>query len=287
MNWKEILIPVLQSLKMQKIKKFLQAERKIKNIYPAGKDVFRAFDLCSYDDTKVVILGQDPYHSEKTADGLAFSTKQAKTPPSLQVIFKEIYKDLNIQYMHNITYEEFFPTNNLEKWSQLGILLLNTVLTVEQDKPKSHEHLGWNIIIEKVFEELNKKKHQVLFLLWGKEAQKYADLIDPNTKHIHFDASHPAAELYSNDAGFYGCRHFSIIRDVLPALEGRNVFHNINLDLCFDKKKAKEIVRKHYPLDSEHICNYIDKELMIHIPVNKEIYWDEVKKFSNLISTKY
>ncbi len=287
MTWQEVLAPELQSHKMQEIKKFLQAERKIKNIYPAGKDVFRAFDLCPYENTKVVIIGQDPYHSEGTADGLAFSTRQAKTPPSLQVIFKEIYKDLNIQYMHNLTYEEFFPTNNLEKWSQLGILLLNTVFTVEENKPNSHKDLGWDLVIKKVFEGLNRRKQQVVFLLWGKEAQKYVNLIDPAKKHIHFDAAHPAAELYSSNAGFYGCRHFSIIRDVLPALEGRNIFPSINLDLCFDKTKAKEIVKEHYPLESDHICNYIDNELMIHIPVNKEIYWDEVKKFVNLISTKY
>ena len=228
-----------------------------------------------------------PYHTKGVADGLAFSTKQARTPPSLQVIFKEIYKDLNIQYMHNLTHEEFFPTNNLEKWTQLGFLMINAVLTVEEGKPNSHINLGWDLILKKVFEGLNQKKHQVLFLLWGKEAKKYASLIDPNTKHIHFDAAHPAAELYGTNAGFYGCRHFSIVRDVLPTIEGRNIFPKINLDLCFDKEKAKKIVREHYPLESDHICNYIDNELIIHIPVNKEIYWDEVKKFVEKISTRY
>lgn len=287
MTWQEILAPMLQTYKMQEIKKFLQAERKVKNIYPAGKDVFRAFDLCPYENTKVVIIGQDPYHSEGTADGLAFSTRQAKTPPSLQVIFKEIYKDLNIQYLHNITFEEYFPTNNLENWTKLGFLLLNTTFTVEQDKALSHKDLGWSMIISKVFEALNKKNHQVIFLLWGREAEKYKSLIDPNTKHIHFGAAHPAAELYSTGAGFYGCRHFSILRDVLPAIEGKNIFPTIDMDLCFDKEKAKELVREHYPFEAERICRYIDDELMIRIPVNGEIYWKEIKKFVDLISTKY
>ena len=287
MTWQEILAPVLQSHKMQEIKKFLQAERKVKNIYPAGKEVFRAFDLCPYEKTKVVIVGQDPYHSEGTADGLAFSSQQKKTPPSLQVIFNEIYKDLNIQYLRNVTLEEFFPTNDLKGWTELGFLMINATLTVEQDKPNSHRDLGWDMVVKKVFEGLNKKKHQVIFLLWGKEAQKYASLIDPDTKHIHFDAAHPAAELYGKDAGFYGCRHFSIVRDVLPAIEGKNIFPTIDLDLCFDKEKAKDIIRKHYPLESDQICEYIDKEMMIHIPVNSDTYWKEIRNFENLISTNY
>ena len=286
MNWKEVLAPALQSQKMQEIKKFLQEERNTKNIYPDGKSVFRAFELCPYEQTRVVILGQDPYHTPGTADGLAFSTQQKEIPPSLLVIFKEIYKDLNIQYYHNTSFEDFFPNGNLEGWAKRGFLLLNTVLTVEEGKAGSHKDLGWDIVIKAVFDGLNKKDHQVIFLLWGKEAQKYKSLIGLNTKHVSFSAAHPAAELYAdNKGGFTGCRHFSIVRDILPEIEGRNVFPTAGLDVCFDKDKAKAIVREHYPIDAEQICKYIDEELFIQLPVNKDIYWREVRKFEVAIST--
>jgi uracil-DNA glycosylase len=288
MTWKEVLAPALSSPKMQEAKKFLKKERETKNIYPDGKSVFRAFDLCTYDNTKVVILGQDPYHTPGTADGLAFSTKQSKTPKSLEIIFKEIYKDLNIQYFHNETFEEFFPTNNLENWANNGFLLLNTSFTVEEGKPNSHANIGWDEVIKQVFKGLNKKDHQVVFLLWGNEAKKYKGLIDPKSKHIFFEANHPASEIYNpGKGGFYGCRHFSIIRDILPTIDGRNIFQSANLDSCFDSEKAKKLVRENYPKNADSICDYIDKQLIIHVPFNKEIYWDEIRKFEKMISTKY
>lgn len=287
MTWKEILAPVLQSQKMQEIKTFLKKERETKNIYPDGKDVFRAFDLCPFDQTRVVIIGQDPYHSPGVADGLAFSTMQPKRPPSLEVIFKEIYKDLNIQYYHNETFEEFFPTNNLEKWAKAGFLLINATLTVEEGKPGSHKDLGWDAVLKATIEGLcQHKEHQVVFLLWGNDAKALRGLIT-NPKHIAFDAAHPAAEMYKENAGFYGCRHFSIIRDILPGIDGRDIFRSARLDSCFDKEKAKELVRKHYPIDADRVCKYIDKELIIHVPLNKDIYWKEIRKFEEMISTKY
>jgi uracil-DNA glycosylase len=285
-NWNEILAPTLQSEKMQEIKTFLKEQRTKVKIYPEGKNVFRAFDLCPFPKTRVVILGQDPYHTEGTADGLAFSTKQEKRPPSLEIIFKEIYKDLNIQYYYNVTLDEFFPTNNLEKWARNGFLLLNTALTVEEGKPGSHKDLGWEMVTKAVIEALN-QRGDTIFLLWGKEAQKYADFIDATKKNVFFTAAHPAAELYKEDAGFLGCRHFSIVRDCIPLLEGRNVFPTFGLDACFDKDKAKEIVKVHYPDNAEKLCDYIDKELIIHIPINRDLYWEEIRKFEKNLSTKY
>lgn len=287
MTWKDVLAPAMQSAKMQEIKTFLQTERLTKNIYPAGTDVWRAFDLCPLDITKVVILGQDPYCTPDTADGLAFSTRQDKLPPSLEVIFKEIYKDMNIQYYHNQSFEDYFPTGNLESWARNGFLLINTILTVEDGKPLSHKDLGWNDIITKVFDGLNQKEEQVIFLLWGNEAKKYEDLIDPKSKHVVFKASHPASELHEGGkGGFYGCRHFSIVRDVIATMDGKNSLRSVNLDSCFDKEKAKEIVKKYYPIESDKICKYIDEDLIIHCPVNKETYWNEIRKFENFISTK-
>jgi len=285
-NWNTILAPILQSEKMQEIKAFIKQERTTKKIYPEGKDVWRAFDLCPLENTKVVILGQDPYHTPGTADGLAFSSRQSDIPKSLQVIFREIYKDLNIQYSYNITLEEFFPTPNLEKWARNGFLLLNTALTVEEGKPGSHADIGWDIVVKAVIEALN-QKGRTIFLLWGNEAKKFAPLIDINKKNTFFEAAHPAAELYKEGSGFLGCRHFSIVRDCLPILEGRNLFPTLGLDACFDKEKAKEIVKIHYPAEADRLCQYIDKELIIEIPINKDTYWEETRKFEKLLSTKY
>jgi uracil-DNA glycosylase len=286
-NWKSILAPVLESAKITELKAFLKKERETKKIYPEGKDIFRAFDLCPYENTKVVIIGQGPYHTPGTADGIAFSTKQDKRPPSLEVIFKEIYKDLNIQYFQDITFEEFFPSNNLEKWTQMGFLLLNSALTVEEGKPDSHLDIGWQNVIKTAIEGLNAKEHQVIILLWGKEAKQFEQYVDPKSKNVVFTASHPAAELYKEGAGFYGCRHFSLIRDILPQINGINIFPTVNLDCCFDKEKAKELIKSFYPMESEKICQYIDKELIIHVPFNKDKYWEEVRKFEKNISTIY
>lgn len=286
-NWKSILAPVLESKKMQEIKTFLKDERSKKNIYPAGKDVFRAFDLCPYDQTKVVIIGQNPYHQPGVADGLAFSTQQPKRPQSLEVIFKEIYRDLNIQYFQDITFEEFFPSSNLEKWTRMGFLLLNSSLTVEEGKAESHLDIGWQEVTKAAIMGLNAKEHQVIFLLWGKEAKVFEQYVDPKSKNIVFTAAHPAAELYKENAGFYGCRHFSLVRDVLPIINGIDIFPQHNLDSCFDKDKAKGIIRQFYPMEAERICKYIDEELMIHIPINKAKYWEEVRNFERNISTSY
>lgn len=284
-NWNTILAPVLQSQTMQDIKAFLKKERATKTIYPAGKDVWRAFDLCPFDETRLVILGQDPYHNG-SADGLAFSSRGPEIPKSLQIIFKEIYRDLNIQYYHNVTLEEFFPTPNLEKWARWGILLLNTALTVESGKPGSHKDKGWEIVVKAAIEALN-EKGRIIYLLWGAEAHKYADLIDKKKGNVYFKAAHPAAELYKENAGFLGCRHFSIVRDCLPIMSGNNLFPTLGLDACFDKEKAKGIVKSHYPQEADRLCEYIDKEMIIHLPINKDKYWNECFKFERMLSTKY
>lgn len=288
MNWKSILAPVLSSPKMTEIKLHLQEERKTKTIYPVGFEVFRAFDLCPYENTKVVILGNEPYNEPGIADGLAYYTRSSKRPAALEVIFKEIYKDLNIQYFKEENFENYFPTNNLEKWAQRGFLLLNITLTVEEGKVNSHKNLGWQAVTIAVLKALSEKKTQVIFLLWGKEAQKYEELIDPNSKHLVLRAGHPYTEVLETVPGnFYGNGHFSVVRDVLPETEGVELMPKAGLDACFDKEKAKEIARTKYPIDAERMCQYIDNELILNVPVNKERYWKEIRKFEDAISTKY
>jgi uracil-DNA glycosylase len=288
MTWNEILTPVLSTPRMRELQAFLKSERQNKKIYPEGKDVFRAFDLCTYEQTKVVILGQDPYPWEGVADGLAFSSRKKEWPKSLEVIFKEIYQDLNIQYFHNVTIEEFFPTADLTNWTKLGILLLNVVLTVEENKSGSHKGKGWELVIEEVFKALDKKEHQVIYLLWGRDAQEYQQYIK-NPKHVVLTAPHPAAELYKDSNGtdkFTGCRHFSIVRDILPMINKSNIYNQVDLDSCFDKAKAKAIVREHYPIEADKICNYIDKDLILHIPVNRDNYFNYLHEIEAAFSTK-
>lgn len=286
MTWNEILGPVLASKKMQELKAFIQEARRNGKVYPEGKDVFRAFDLCPYDNTKVVILGQDPYPWPGVADGLAFSSRKKEWPKSLEVIFKELYNDLNIQYYHNVTIQEFFPTADLTNWTKMGILLLNVVLTVEENKTGSHKGMGWELVAEAAIDALNKKDHQVVFLLWGRDAQQYRQFIK-NPKHIWLEAPHPAAELHdSNRETFTGCRHFSILRDIFPMVHNANLYRTLSLDSCFDKEKAKKIIKEHYPIEADRLCDYVDKDMILHIPVNRDNYFKEMRNIEASFSTK-
>jgi uracil-DNA glycosylase len=286
MIWKDVLAPAMSNPKMLELKKFLKNEReKGKAIYPESKDIFRAFNILPFDQVRIVILGQDPYHRPGQADGLCFSSRGSTTPASLRVIFKEIYRDLNIQYFHEQDYESFFPSNSLENWARQGFLLLNTILTVEQGKPGSHKDLGWEVLIDAVFDGLNQKKEQVIFLLWGKYAEQFRPKI--SNHHLVFTAPHPAAELNGQQREtFTGCGHFSAVRDILPTLRGMNLFKSANLDMCFDKEKAKQVIQQRYPIDADRLCKYIDEELIIHIPVNKNEYWKYVRNFEKSLSTK-
>lgn len=287
MTWSEILSPVLSSEKLTGLKQFIRDGRAIKNIYPGGKEVFKAFDLCPFNKVKVVILGQDPYPQPDTADGLAFSSKGKVWPRSLEVIFKEVYRDLNIQYFHNATIEEFFPTSDLTNWTKMGFLLLNTVLTVEEGKPGSHKGLGWELVTEEVMKALSKRDEQIIYLLWGKEAQAYEPLVT-NFKHLVLKAPHPAFELHTDDPDaekFSGCRHFSIVRDILPTLYSNHVFASLNLDAAFDKEKALQIAKEQYPMEAG-LYDFIKKDLCINVPVDRNNYYRELRNIEAGFSTK-
>lgn len=286
MNWKQVLSPILEDPKMIAFKTWLKNERLTKKIYPDAHSVFRAFDLCPYDQTRVIIFGQDPYHSPGTADGLAFSTQQDQRPPSLGVIFREIYRDLNIQYFHNITVEEYFPTNDLEPWTRMGFLLLNTTLTVEEAKANSHKDMGWGMVIDAAINALNDHPKNLIFCLWGASAKSLRGKI--SARHMVLEAAHPASELYNpgQGQGFYWSRHFSIIRDILPINNDEDPRRSANLMDCFDKKKAIELINKHYPIDAESLSKYVLEDLTIHIPLNKERYYSKLKQFEIGLSTK-
>lgn len=170
-----------------------------KTIYPPQEEVFNAFKYTAFEDVKVVILGQDPYHGANQAHGLAFSVKpEVAIPPSLLNMYKELTQDISGFQIPSHGY--------LVKWAEQGVLLLNTVLTVERGMAHSHANLGWERFTDKVIAVLNEHREKLVFLLWGSHAQKKGQIID-RTRHLVLTAPHPSP--LSAHRGFFGCRHFS------------------------------------------------------------------------------
>ena len=190
---------------MEDLRKFLGSEKKQgKIIYPSIDKIFRAFDLTSFNTVRVVILGQDPYHGQNQANGLSFSVELGiPTPPSLRNIYKELTSDLGIE-----------PPNhgNLEHWAREGVLLLNTCLTVENGIANSHQGQGWEIFTDAVLSVINAEKVNIIFVLWGRKAQKKKKFIDIS-KHLIIESAHPSPLSAHN--GFFGSRPFSKINSYL------------------------------------------------------------------------
>jgi uracil-DNA glycosylase len=191
---------------MQSLRAFLRAEKdKGKIIYPKGNEFFAALNSTPIEAVKVVILGQDPYHGPGQAHGLCFSIREGVAPPpSLVNIFKEISSDLNIP--------NDFPHGCLSNWAQHGVLLLNSVLSVEQNRAASHQGKGWETFTDRVIEVLSREREGCVFLLWGSYAQKKGSVID-STKHLVLKAPHPSP--LSSYRGFFGCKHFSACNEYL------------------------------------------------------------------------
>lgn len=205
MNWHPQVDVLLKSDSAEQLKAFLKQQKQAKKIiFPHSNDWFKAFDLTSFDQVKVVILGQDPYHGDNQAQGLSFSVADGmKIPPSLRNIYQELELDLGI------------PVNesgNLTRWATQGVLLLNSVLTVEKNSPGSHANSGWVDFTDGVISILSKQKENLVFMLWGAYAQRKAELIDPG-KHLVLTATHPSP--FSAHKGFFGCKHFSKTNDYL------------------------------------------------------------------------
>jgi len=204
-SWKKVLGAEFQQPYFQQLKHFLVAEKKAGKItFPPARQIFHAFDLCPFDDVKVVILGQDPYHGAGQAHGLCFSVnKDIRTPPSLQNMYKELHEDIGLP----------IPTHgNLEHWAEQGVLLLNTTLTVEAKSPTSHAGKGWETFTDQVIRKLSEERKGLVFLLWGNFAKSKKDLINSD-KHTVLTAPHPSP--FSAHSGFFGCGHFSKTNDIL------------------------------------------------------------------------
>ncbi|HCL82654.1 MAG TPA: uracil-DNA glycosylase [Chitinophagaceae bacterium] len=204
-GWKKVLEPEFTKPYFLQIVHFLKTEKNIgKIIYPPGSLIFNAFDMSPFEKTKLVLLGQDPYHGPGQAHGLSFSVPDGvRPPPSLQNIFKELQSDIGLAVP---------ATGNLAPWARQGVLLLNAYLTVEAKLPMSHSQIGWGVFTDMVIRKLSDLKKNMVFLLWGKFAQEKQVLID-ETKHLVLKAAHPSP--FSADKGFFGCRHFSKTNEYL------------------------------------------------------------------------
>ncbi|MCD8739600.1 uracil-DNA glycosylase [Mucilaginibacter roseus] len=205
-SWLNVLGGEFQKDYMVKLREFLKSEKESgQTVYPKNSDIFNAFNKTPFDELKVVILGQDPYHGAHQAHGLSFSVQKGiNPPPSLKNIYKELITDIpgfNIPSHGELT-----------EWAEQGVMMLNATLTVRAGSPGSHQKKGWEIFTDTVIKTISDEKEGIIFLLWGKFAQAKAELIDANKHHI-LKAAHPSP--YSADSGFFGCKHFSKTNAIL------------------------------------------------------------------------
>lgn len=197
-SWNSALEAEMQKSYVKDLSSFVMSEYNRTIVYPPQRDIFQAFDLCPFDKVKVVILGQDPYHGQGQANGLAFAVSSGiPIPPSLKNIFKEIEQDTGVRPQAD---------GDLSRWARQGVLLLNATLTVQAGNAGSHQKKGWEQFTDKAIQELSLQKEGLVFILWGNYAQAKGNVID-RTRHLVLEAPHPSP--LSAYQGFVGCKHFS------------------------------------------------------------------------------
>lgn len=212
-SWKSVLAEEFEKPYFEQLINFVKAEYKSHVCYPKGSQIFNAFDHCHFDDVKVVIIGQDPYHGPNQANGLCFSVNDGiPFPPSLQNIFKEIETELK---------QPQPQTGNLERWADQGVLLLNATLTVRQGEAGSHQKKGWETFTDAVIKKVSEEKENVIFLLWGGFAQKKGTMIDGG-KHLILNSGHPSP-LSANRGFWFGNNHFLKANDYLKSLGKKEI----------------------------------------------------------------
>ena len=208
MTWEDIIDLEKQKDYYKSLEKEINKRYKTTTVFPEKQNIFKAFSLTKLDNLKVVILGQDPYHGFGQAQGLAFSTPaNIKNPPSMQNILKEIKSDLGKK--------SICEDGDLTPWAKQGVLLLNTILTVEEAKPKSHHNLGWEVFTDNIIKYISDNCKDTIFILWGSPAISKTKLIDRKKHHI-LTAPHPSP--LSSYRGFFGCKHFSQTNNILKSL---------------------------------------------------------------------
>ena len=212
-DWDEIIKEEFQKKYYLNLREFLKSEYSARRIYPPMFDIFNALKYTSFEDTRVVILGQDPYHGPGQAHGLCFSVKRGVIPPpSMKNIFKELYEELGIAEPE---------CGELVGWAKQGVLLLNTTLTVREASPQSHKGRGWEILTDEIISIINKKSTPVVFMLWGGNARAKKALIS-NKNHLILECAHPSP--LSAYAGFFGCGHFKRANEFLLS-RGEKIIH--------------------------------------------------------------
>ncbi|MGB1973666.1 MAG: uracil-DNA glycosylase [Vibrio toranzoniae] len=209
-TWESIINDERDKEYFQSVLAFVEQQRNSgKTIYPPQEQVFNAFDMTPFESVRVVILGQDPYHGANQAHGLAFSVLPGvKIPPSLRNMYKELAQDIEGFEIPNHGY--------LDSWASQGVLMLNTVLTVEEAKAHSHAKCGWEMFTDAIIAELNQRSEPIIFLLWGAHAQKKGQAIDSERHHV-LTAPHPSP--LSARRGFFGCKHFSMTNKILSSID--------------------------------------------------------------------
>lgn len=208
MTWEDIIDLEKQKDYYKSLEKEINKRYETTTVFPEKQNIFKAFSLTKLDNLKVVILGQDPYHGFGQAQGLAFSTpSNIKNPPSMQNILKEIQSDLGKKSV--------CEDGDLTPWAKQGVLLLNTILTVEEAKPKSHHNLGWEVFTDNIIKYISDNCEDTIFILWGSPAISKTKLIDRKKHHI-LTAPHPSP--LSSYRGFFACKHFSKTNDILKSL---------------------------------------------------------------------
>ncbi len=211
-SWKLALSEEFSKDYFRALKQFVKDEYLAQTIYPGPKDIFRAFDLCPFDTVKVVIIGQDPYHGPRQANGLSFAVHDdVPLPPSLKNIFKEIENDVN-------TKPE--PNGDLSRWAKQGVLLLNATLTVRAQTPGSHQNKGWEEFTDAAIKKLSDEREHLVFILWGNYAKKKGMVID-RTKHCVIESQHPSP--FSAHNGFFGSKPFSKTNEYLKKVGEKEI----------------------------------------------------------------
>lgn len=206
-SWKAVLKEEFEKDYFRNLTAFVRKEYEENRVYPPGRQIFAAFEHSPFDKVKVVILGQDPYHGVGQANGLCFSVSDGISfPPSLQNIFKELNSDTGVAVP---------SSGNLERWAEQGVLLLNTILTVRESQPGSHQNKGWEFFTEAVIKKLSDQKQKLIFILWGAYAQRKGAVID-RSKHYVIQSPHPSP--LSAHRGFFGSRPFTKTNDILKSL---------------------------------------------------------------------
>ncbi|MBR5822147.1 MAG: uracil-DNA glycosylase [Alistipes sp.] len=206
-DWKRVIGEEFSKPYFEELISFVKQEYATSQVFPAGRNIFRAFDKCPFDKVKVVIIGQDPYHGDGQANGLCFSVNEGVPfPPSLKNIFKEVYDDVGTP----------IPTSGeLDRWAEQGVLLLNSVLTVKAHNAASHAGRGWEIFTDAVVRAIAERKEGVVYMLWGSYAQRKGAIANPQ-KNLILHSVHPSP--LSSYRGFFGCRHFSKANDYLKTI---------------------------------------------------------------------